>query len=108
MRARAGGAALRQRALTLRAPSRNSMVSAAFTLTVITVFGGLVYFGLERKLARALPAARCASFLWRLPLRRACADGRPQKRARIPQALQLNVNYMVRTVPCGPAQLAQS
>ena len=33
------------------------MVSAAFTLTVITVFGGLVYFGLERKLARAPPTA---------------------------------------------------
>ena len=31
------------------------MVSAAFTLTIITVFGGLVYFGLERKLARAPP-----------------------------------------------------
>ena len=82
------------------------MVSAAFTLTVITVFGGLVYFGLERKLARALPALRqrCGATC--------CAErvltGARKKRARIPQALQLNVNYMVRTMPCGPAQLAQS
>lgn len=30
------------------------MISAAFTLVIITVFGGLVFYDLERKLARAL------------------------------------------------------
>jgi hypothetical protein len=45
-------------ALTCAALVLRSMVSAAFTLVIITVFGGLVYYGLERNLARA---PRCAA-----------------------------------------------
>ena len=32
----------------------DSMITSAITLMIITVVGGLVYFALERKLARAL------------------------------------------------------
>ena len=70
------------------------MVSAAFSLMIITVVGGLVYFGLERKLAsaplRSSAALRCSAVL---TLRTAAAC--------LPQALQLNANYMVRTPRAG-------
>jgi len=42
------------RLLTRANSPRRRMISAAFTLVIVTVFGGLVYYGLERKLARAL------------------------------------------------------
>ena len=58
MRARGLRASLQMHALTCAALVLRSMVSAAFTLVIITVFGGLVFYGLERNLARA---PRCAA-----------------------------------------------
>ena len=40
------------------------MITSAITLMIITVVGGLVYFALERKLARAPVFKRADAAVW--------------------------------------------